>query len=738
MSEGQLEGHAIEQMLRSLYQSQQPGLEEESQTGEECRELTDGFVRFMDEMPGGFLVYHADQDEEIIYANRALLRIFQCETMEEFRAHTGNSFRGLVHPDDLDEVEESIRTQIEGSQYDLDYVEYRIRRRDGAIRWIEDYGHFVHTDGIGDIFYVFLGDATEKRNRMLLEKNLLVNERLERDQRIRSLIEEYDKERSQVNAEYLRQLEVIEGLSINYESICFVDLDLDQIQPYRLSERTSVLFYGELSSRSYSEYAGSYVEMWVHPEDKEMVARATSPDYIREKLADGQTYYFNYRAVVKKEQQYLQLRVVNVSHEDGVKQVVLGYRRVDEELQRQMEQQSLLAEALAKANLAITSKNTFLSNMSHDMRTPLHAIFGFTSLAKLNIENTAEAMDCLERVETASRQLLDMIDKVLQMSAMDESSELEEVECDLRGTVGDIYNFLEPQAHEKDITFTLDFESLRHNIVFTDQEKLRQLILYLTNNALTYTNPGGRVTIRLEEGEELPNQYAVYNITVEDTGIGISPEFLDKIFEPFSRERNSTLSGVHGIGLGLTIAKNIVDMMGGVLSVQSVVDKGSTFTAAFRFRVQTWRSVARKCGDQDRAMRILLAEDNEINREIEMELLGELGFEIDPAENGKIALDKMDQAAPGYYDVVLMDLQMPVMDGWEASLAIRALRDPVKAGVPIIALTANALENDRRRAKECGIDAHLRKPMDLALLLRTMEELTGKRRPVKLEADGLG
>ena len=738
MSEGQPEGHAIEQMLRSLYQSQQPGLEEESQTGEECRELTDGFVRFMDEMPGGFLVYHADQGEKIIYANRALLRIFQCETMEEFRAHTGNSFRGLVHPDDLDEVEESIRTQIEDSQYDLDYVEYRIRRRDGAIRWIEDYGHFVHTDGIGDIFYVFLGDATEKRNRMLLEKNLLVNERLERDQRIRSLIEEYDKERSQINAEYLRQLEVIEGLSINYESICFVDLDLDQIQPYRLSERTSVLFYGELSSRSYSEYAGSYVEMWVHPEDKEMVARATSPDYIREKLADGQTYYFNYRAVVKKEQQYLQLRVVNVSHEDGVKQVVLGYRRVDEELQRQMEQQSLLAEALAKANLAITSKNTFLSNMSHDMRTPLHAIFGFTSLAKLNIENTAEAMDCLERVETASRQLLDMIDKVLQMSAMDESSELEEVECDLRGTVGDIYNFLEPQAHEKDITFTLDFESLRHNIVFTDQEKLRQLILYLTNNALTYTNPGGRVTIRLEEGEELPNQYAVYNITVEDTGIGIGPEFLDKIFEPFSRERNSTLSGVHGIGLGLTIAKNIVDMMGGVLSVQSVVNKGSTFTAAFRFRVQTWRSVARKGGGQGAAMRILLAEDNEINREIEMELLGELGFEIDPAENGKIALDKMDQAAPGYYDVVLMDLQMPVMDGWAASLAIRALRDPVKAGVPIIALTANALENDRRRAKECGIDAHLRKPMDLALLLRTMEELTGKRRPVKSEADGLG
>ena len=735
MKEGQFEGHAIEQMLRALYQSQQLDLKEKIQTGKGCHELTDGFVQFMDEMPGGFLVYHADQGEEIIYANRALLRIFQCENMEEFRAHTGNSFRGLVHPDDLDAVEESIRTQIESSQYDLDYVEYRVRRKDGAIRWIEDYGHFVHSDSIGDIFYVFLGDATEKRDQQLLEKTILVNERLERDRRIRNIMEEYDKERTQINEEYIRQLEVIEGLSVNYDSICFVDLELDQVQPYRLSERTSALFYDRLTNRSYSEYAENYVKMWVHPEDREVVVRATSPDYIREKLSDGRTYYFNYRVVVEKEQQYLQLRVVNVGRGDGVRQVVLGYRRVDEELQRQMEQQSLLAEALAKANLAITSKNTFLSNMSHDMRTPLHAIFGFTSLAKLNIENTAEALDCLERVETASRQLLDMIDKVLQISALDESAELEEAECDLRGTVGDIYNFLEPQAHEKDIDFTLNCDQLRHNIVFTDQEKLRQLILYLTNNALTYTNPGGRVTIRIEEGEELPNQYALYNITVEDTGIGISSEFLDKIFEPFSREKNSTLSGVHGIGLGLTIAKNIVDMMGGVLSVQSVVDKGSVFTAAFRFRIQTWRSAARKGLEQSKPVRILLAEDNEINREIEMELLGDLGFEIDPAENGKIALDKIDQAPPGYYDVVLMDLQMPVMDGWMASLSIRALRDSVKAEVPIIALTANALENDRRRAKECGIDAHLRKPMDLALLLHTMEELTGKRRPEKPEAD---
>lgn len=722
MSDQAHERFFIEQVLRVLCQPDGASRDDLPQN----EEVTGAFVHFMDEMPGGFLIYRADQGEEIIYANRSLLRIFQCETMEEFRAHTGNSFRGLVHPDDLKAVEESIQSQVEASQYDFDYVEYRVRRRDGTIRWIEDYGHFVHSESAGDIFYVFLGDATEKRERQMEEKTRLMNERLERERKLRHLIEEYDKERTLINEEYLRQLEVIEGLSVNYEAICYVDLDRDQVIPYRLSVRTAALFYNKLTDRAYSSYASGYVDMWVHPEDRELVAKTTSPEYMKEKLEDCLTFYINYRVVVSGELQYIQLRVVNVSHEEGVCQVVMGYRRVDEEIQQQMEQQSLLAEALAKANLAINSKNTFLSNMSHDMRTPLHAIFGFTSLAKLNLENTAEAADYLDRVETASRQLMDMIDKVLEVSSLDESTELEETECDLRQTVGGVYSFLEPQAQEKDISFTLDCDSLRHNIVFTDQEKLRQLVMYLANNALTYTNPGGRVSIRVEEGEESANEYAVYRITVEDTGIGISPEFLDKLFEPFSREKNTTLGGIHGIGLGLTIAKNIVDMMGGVLSVQSTIGKGSTFTAAFRFRVQAWHASARKQAEEGAAFRILLAEDNEINREIEMELLGELGFEIDPAENGMIALEKMRDSGPGYYDVVLMDLQMPVMDGWQASVAIRALPDKAKARVPIIALSANALERDLRKSRECGIDAHLRKPMDLALLLRTMEELTGR------------
>ena len=399
MSGQDSEHNMIEQILRMFCPTGTQAAESDSQTAQ-------AFIQFMDEVPGGFLLYYADQGEEIIYANQSLLRMFQCDTMEEFRALTGNSFRGLVHPDDLEEVEESIRTQIAASQYDLDYVEYRIRRKDGSICWIEDYGHFVHSESVGDVFYVFLGDATAKRERHLQERALLINEGREKEEKLRNLIQQYDQERSLINQEYLRQLEVIEGLSINYESICFISLDEDMVLPYRLSRRTSTLLYDQLSSRSYRQFIQNYVDSWVHPEDREMVIRAVSPEYIREKLANSQTYYFNYRVVVDGETQYLQLRLVNVGHESGRCMAVLGCRSVDEEIQQQMEQQALLAEALDKANSAITSKNTFLSNMSHDMRTPLNAIFGFTSLARLNVNDPKEAAHYLDRVENASRQLL--------------------------------------------------------------------------------------------------------------------------------------------------------------------------------------------------------------------------------------------------------------------------------------------------------------------------------------------
>ena len=503
-------------------------------------------IKFMDEMPGGFLIYRANEAEDIVYANKALLLIFQCSTLKEFREMTGNSFRGLVYLEDLDEIEESIKEQIAASQYDLDYVEYRIVRRDGEIRWIEDYGHFIRSETVGDIFYVFLGDATEKRSRQL----------------------------------------------------------------------------------------------------------------------------------------------------------------------------QILERALNNANLAIQAKNKFLSNMSHDIRTPLNAITGFTSLAKNHIDNRDEVQRYLDKIGEASGQLLDLVDKVLEISWTETKDvHVEEAECNLCEILQSVERALSPRFSGKKITFETDLTGVKHLDVYSDRDKLRQIVQYLAGNAVEYTGKGGRVRVAVVEGEQLANDYAVYRLVVSDNGIGISKEFQEHVFEPFERENNTTFSGIYGTGLGLAITRNIVKIMGGTIEVDSAIGKGSTFTVTIRLRIQETQLVS-AVSPEDVAVclnsgKILLVEDNEINVEIETEILEKAGFCIEIAENGSIAVEKVKKSEPGEYALVLMDIQMPVMDGREAAEAIRGLGNSELAHIPIIALSADAFENDRRLSLESGMDEHLTKPMDI-------------------------
>lgn len=656
---------------------------------------------FMEEMPGGFLIYRAGGNEEIVFANRGLLRILQCETMEEFRRLTGNSFRGLVHPDDLDEVERSIDGQIASSRFDLDYVEYRVTAKDGSTRWIEDYGHFVHSEVVGDVFYVFLVDATEKRDQLR-------------------------RERALIDQEHLRRLEVIEGLSVNYESIFYADMEEERIRPYRLSGRMESIF-NEKDTLTYTDCMKEYILRWVHEEDREQVARETSPENVRRKLTGDLTFYLNYRVVERGEAEYLQVRFVNVGRKDRASQVVLGCRRVDEELRREMEQKQLLEEALHNANSSIVAKNTFLSNMSHDMRTPLNAIFGFTALARHNLNSPEVMAGYLDRIESSSRQLLDMIDKVLKLSWIDSSeAKAEETPFSLWEALNEVYTFLLPQAEEKGLDFTLDCSQVTHDAVLGDREKLGQLVMYLVNNAVTYTHPGGTVQLAAMERETLPNHCAVYRLAVQDTGIGISEEFLQQIFEPFTRERNTTLSGVHGVGLGLAIAKDLAELLGGSIEVDSAVGQGSTFTVTLRLRLQEETAPQARQEIWDASCHnILLAEDNEINREIAESILMEAGFSVESVEDGAAALEAVRSSPPGTYDLVLMDIQMPVMNGWQAAEAIRALPDPALARIPIVALSANVFESDIQRSLDAGMEAHLAKPIDVPRLLRTIRELVG-------------
>ena len=541
-----------------------------------------------------------------------------------------------------------------------------------------------------------------------------------------------DLEREQIYQENRRRLEVIEGLSINYESILYVDLDRDAIRPYRLSERTKVQFQEKLQSLSFSWYVADYAAVWVHPEDRELVARETSAERIRERLSREKTFYINYRVICRGELQYIQLRIVNVGGGDRASQLVMGYRRVDEEVQQEMEQKQTLSQALANANLAVRAKNTFLSNISHDMRTPLNAISGFTALAKRNLGNREAVENYLSQVETASRQLLDLIDKVLETTWL-ETNEAPAVEaaCSLKSIVREICDFLQPQAEEKGIAFTVDLAGVEHDEVFSDQDMIHKLVMYLANNAVTYTKPGGRVSVTALERGELPGERGVYQLVIRDTGVGISKSFLERIFEPFSREQNTTLSGIHGIGLGLTIAKSIVDRMGGALEVKSEPGQGSTFTATLHLRRQARQAAAGPGGEGlpslGEGRRILLVEDNEINREIETELLQDAGFIIDEAVNGAIAVEKVRASMPGEYDLILMDIQMPVMDGWQAAQAIRALANPALAAIPIVALSANVFQSDINKSLDSGMEAHLTKPIDIPALMKTIERILKRR-----------
>lgn len=684
-------------------------------------------IKFFDEMPGGFFIYRADEDERILYVNNAVLRIFGCHDREEFDKLTGGTFKGFVYPDDLQEVEESISVQISNSIYDFDYVEYRVLCKDGTIRWIEDYGHYIRSESAGGIFYVFIGDATEKRKAGIAEKRQILREVKKSRDQLSAVIKEYDKELSLINQEHLRRLEVIEGLGASYESILYVELNKNSLVFYRQSERAICLFDKRNGSFKYSDSIDKYIDKWVFPEDREHMRHMMSAEYISSRLINDKAYSVNYRVTDGENLQYLQMRVVNVSPDGSTAQVVIGFRRIDEEIHRETEHRNILESMLKKAQKASAAKNTFISNMSHDMRTPLNAIFGFTELAKRYSQGNEKTMEYLDRIEVSGKELLDLIDKVLELSwAESAESGLNESKCTVSDIVTEVYKSMQPLASQKNILLTVNYPSDKGKYVYTDREKLKQLLLHLTSNAVKYTLNGGKAEISAEILESGRN-YAEYKFTVKDTGIGIGKEFISHIFEPFEREKNTTGSGISGAGLGLTIAATIVDMMEGTITAESEPGEGSVFTVTLKFKTEDEKQKDNTTSVNAMAKllesTILVVDDNEINLEIETEILRELGFNIDTAENGAQAVEKVKNSDHGEYALILMDIQMPVMDGRQAAKQIRSLEDAQLAQIPIIALSANALEYDRKLSVESGMNAHLGKPIDIPLLLEMMERV---------------
>jgi len=678
------------------------------------KHLSQQLRRIMDWMPGGFFIYRANEAEELIYANEAVLRLFLCDTMEELRILTGNSFRGVVHPDDLDMVENSIRKQISTNQTELDYVEYRIIRKDGSVRWINDYGHFIHCEK-GDVFCVFIVDNTEERQR-----------RIQREKSLQNRMDAYYQELEGMNEESLRRLEVIEGLSADYESIFYVNLDASTIQPYQLSFRLESLFEKEGHTRKYPSFVCDYIKNWVYPQDQEALRKFLSPDNLRSKLADLRMHSVDYRLGHGDDVEYFQLQAVSAGR-DG--QIVMGVRSVDAFVRRSLMQREVLENALHQANSAVIAKNTFLANMSHDMRTPMNAILGYTTLVRKHLDDKNRANGYLNMIESACSQLLQLVNEVLEIARIESGKvQLEESVCDLREIAKRVYACLETPARKKELDLSVDTGHLEHNLVFCDEKKLEQFLTILADNAVKYTPAKGSVNIIIEELEGGSPGYRAYRVAVTDNGIGIGSEFLKRIFTPFERQENTTSSSVPGTGLGLSIAMNLSNMMGGKLQAESTQGEGSCFFSVFIFR----EAEPTPAPDEIKKYvisggKILLVEDNELNIEIEQELLEGEGYVVDVAEDGSKAVNMIKNSQPGEYALVFMDIQMPVMDGYQATRAIRALNDPVLSRIPIVAVSANAFDEDKRKSSACGMNDHIPKPVELSQLVRAIQCFTQLR-----------
>ena len=598
-----------------------------------------------------------------------------------------------------------------------------------------------------------------------------------------------------------------------------------------------------------------YVLGKLHPQDTE----GQRSKHLKGLLVNEQREW-DFEYVHKKTGEHRWFHIIAMGSEVEKKRkciIVMSDRTADKKMNQ------ALSDAVCAAETANRAKSTFLSNMSHDIRTPMNAIIGFTTLAVSNIENQEKVRDYLGKILASSNHLLSLINDILDMSRIESGKiHLEETEVNLSDLLHDLKTIISGQIHAKQLELYMDAMDVTDEDVYCDKTRLNQVLLNLLSNAIKFTPAGGTVSVRLRQFPSTQKDCAQYEIRVKDNGIGMSQEFAQKIFEPFERERTSTVSKIQGTGLGMAISKNIVNMMGGTIEIQTQKNKGTEFIIRLMFRIQSeqhrvekiteleglkalvvdddfntcdsvtkmlvkvgmrsewtlsgkeavlrakqsielgdafhayiidWRlpdmngievtrqirslgddtpiiiltaydwseieveakaagvtafcakpmfmsdlretlmtalgqkkeqnndGILPEAGFNFKDKHILLVEDNELNREIAMEILTEYGFIVDIAENGAEALEKVSTSKPGTYDLVLMDVQMPVMNGYEATKRIRKLKDPALANISILAMTANAFDEDRRKALESGMDGFLSKPIVVEELVQALK-----------------
>ncbi len=952
-------------------------------------------------MPGGFFIYRADAPGELLYANRAVIDIFGCDDLDDFKNHTGYTFKGMLHPDDYDEITESINKQISTSDDNFDYVEYRIIRKDGSVRWVDDYGHYTDTEAYGGIYYVFISDITEKKMR--LESDMAVRQAViealsesyrtvwlirdvesesfsmysgnsgettlqalpikealgqikysaAKDHYIKTTVSETDRDRlsemltldkivkrlnenPQYNVNYLRLMEdgseryfriefakvnmpggkmgivcgfkdvddevriqmkesetrrkeleerlslqekiiedkkqnaeqdkLITALASDFKSVYYVVLDTDEGVCYQSHpDIEDALAPGERFV--FSQKFISYAQKNITDDYREEFLRFIEPDSIREGLRENRVISFRYMVERDGASSYEMIRFAGVRHPESrddhiVHAVSACFADVDEETRKSLAQNRTLSDALEAAEQANRAKTAFLSNMSHEIRTPMNAIIGLDNIALSDIDISDRTKDYLEKIGTSAHHLLGIINDILDMSRIESGRMvINSEEFSFSRMMDQVTAIIGGQCHNKGLNFDYEQGAGLLDYYIGDNMKLKQVLINILGNSVKFTPAGGRVILRVEKQAEYEGN-STLKFMVRDTGIGMSKEYLPRIFEAFTQEDSSSTSRYGSTGLGMPITKNLVELMNGTIEVESEKGVGTTFTVTIPLKdsdrkdsdtssldisphemsvlvidddpvaceharlvlgqvgigcdtalsgsggiemvklrharrepynlilvdwkmpemdgIETTRQIrqivgaesaiifltsfnwddvtdeAKKAGidsfvakpllassvldefktafknknhsEEDKEIslagrRVLLAEDVAINAEIMIMVLSMREIAVDHAENGKLAVEMFENHEPGYYDAILMDMRMPEMDGLEVTKVIRSMNREDSERIPIIALTANAFDEDVQRSLQAGLNAHLSKPVEPDALYETLTNL---------------
>ena len=431
-----------------------------------------------------------------------------------------------------------------------------------------------------------------------------------------------------------------------------------------------------------------------------------------------------------------ELLLVKTQSEEKLAQANNRLKEVNSSLkesnQKLEETQNTVAEALAAAKAASKAKSDFLANMSHDIRTPMNAIIGMTALIEHDAESPEKIREYTKKVNNSSQHLLGLINEVLDMSKIESGKlVLNSAEFDLKELLEQVEAGFRPQMNAKGQKFSITINQISHNWLIGDNVRVLQILNNLLSNSFKYTPTKGQIRLDVEELKQTSHNYAKICFRVSDNGIGMSSEYLSRIYDSFSREERTTVNTIQGTGLGMSIVKSLVDLMGGSINVDSIQGKGTQFVVVLDFKISE-RNEKREEKPETveldentglKGMHFLCAEDNELNAEILSELLEIEGASCEICENGQVIVERFEQSKPGEFDMILMDVQMPIMNGYEATKAIRNGTHPLAKTIPIIAMTANAFSEDIQNSLNAGMDAHVSKPVDMKTLIKTVHSI---------------